>query len=379
MTIFGVLDSSANGGTFEVEKCHINIWHLQGRVQAHFLCDVGVLLRATASVQSFGLMLPFGTSGTVEDLFSRLQSADTDTLVFGELVTVRSSGETAELEFTTRSAANTLTLARVDAGSSRRDDRSTDDFSLWTIQLYRPLAAGVEAYYRVRFQISGLARTWTWKRAWPLQRNGALIDLRINDTRELVGDLRGWGLERRLKPLVDLYVFLISPWGWQVRGVSPPLRYSRVLEGGAWFDYLGHRIKWRSRSRALVHYWRWAPDEAPNESGDAGGTVAATWHKELKARRAFMDLSRDVPILPWVNYVRLLMLVALIGAVSWFVYFGASGGASVPWKGVLAVAGSGAIITLVTWGASHLASVGKAAHWMHQRVREADLRSLQRR
>jgi hypothetical protein len=346
VSILGILREPGQDPTaFAVGKCHVNLWHLQGRA-AHFLCDIGIEITARVEVQGFRVLLPFNAVPLPQDLFQKLRVPDTATLVFGEQVEVTSTEDTAILRFTTRRPPDDLVVGRINTGECRRDVHSTGDYTVWTIRLYHPLAAGTPTYYRFRFVLPSLGRTWSWKTTWPRTRNGALVDFRVNDTRDLVGRVGQLGFERELVPIYDLYVFVISPWGWQVRTVSPGLRYSRVLEGDAWLDYLGYRLSKRRGQRALVHYWRWDPKDGGDEL-------------ELRACRAFIDLSRDPSVLPWINHVRWLAMIVVLGSLAFGVNLLVRNAGAVAGT-LLTVLGSALGLTLLGW---LLSSIGQVKHW----------------
>jgi hypothetical protein len=355
-------ESEQTNDSFSIVRAQVNLWLLQGRV-AHFMCDVGLQLTAGIEFDRFQLLLPFDTSEPPEDLFTRLQEPDTSTLVFGEKVAIHGDNRELTLQFTTRVPSEELDVRRIQSAQCERRAGTSRDFSVWTIRLFEALPAGQTAYYRFRFSAPSLGRIWTWKSTWPGVKNGAMIDFRVNDTRDLVGEVGQLGFERYLMPIPDLYLFVISPWGWQVRTVSPGLTYSRVLEGQAWIPYLGYRLGRQRKQRALVHYWRWPPNKTER--------IAS----ELMTYRAFLDLSRDPSVLPWVNHLRwLAMMIGLAGGVA-AVYAAVRNAAALVGLGA-AVLGSALGVSLILWAAPRIPKVVVWARAIRKKFRARDLRRL---
>jgi hypothetical protein len=305
-----------------IRKCHINLWSRGTLLRHRVVCDVGLDIHApaAATVRSVTLALPFRIrEGDVTDLYSKLTNPDGARLIFGEQIT--STHQTI-----VGSDDHLYNLRRVSTENMVSDAAwSARDLSVVRLSLREPLPAKQFAYVRMRFGIASLGRTWSWKRSgWTM--NGALVDFRIADVREAVGRTTREGLEHRVLPLKDVRLLIMLPWHFQMRFVSPPLRYARLMEDEAWADYLeGWTLRPR-RAKLVIYYWRWPALDANPSPVEIGKDDNEEKNKgEAKPvidvrnpARAFLDVSRDYGALSWGNYLRIGIVVFLVDVVVQF-------------------------------------------------------------
>lgn len=87
-----------------------------------------------------------------------------------------------------------------------------------------------------------------------------MFDFRVYDVRESRFAESERPLRERMIPIDEINVFLITPSKYQVTTTSPQLKYLRMLEAGAWRQYLrGTAYLWL-RGAMVVYYWRHKPD-----------------------------------------------------------------------------------------------------------------------
>lgn len=226
----------------------------------------------------------------IEDLHDRLIHQPTAELVFGGPVKI--DGE----EITYDKVP--VVLGRVDT-SKKIEDKCGSDYSFWEIAIAPTLAKDKELYLRIRIRIARCGSTWVWKRSLG-SKNGALVDLRVSDVREAVV-VGTWGaFKDRIVPIQKLNVLVIAPDFLQMRAVSPPLRYMRLLESRAWEYYLGQSPNLQGRRRLIIYHWRSQKDEAVDVK---------------RPFLAFLDLSRDYGFVRPANHVRAAILIVAIAAI----------------------------------------------------------------
>ena len=124
--------------------------------------------------------------------------------------------------------------------------------SVVRIALASQLAKGEQAYVRFRFETRRVGRLWSRKR-FLLARNGAVVDLRVADVREIVhATADAASILERVIPIDRLFVFVIAPASLQQQTASPTLQYMWLLEGRDWEDYLGRVAYFFRRARKMV-------------------------------------------------------------------------------------------------------------------------------
>lgn len=122
--------------------------------------------------------------------------------------------------------------------------------------------------------------------------------MRVSDVREAVA-IGTWGaLKGRIVPIAKLNLLVVAPDFLQLRGVSPPLRYLRLLENRAWEDYLGQSPVVSHRNRLIIYHWR------------SETTVNVT-----SPFLAFLDLSRDYGFIPLENHIRAALFIVLLAVL----------------------------------------------------------------
>lgn len=263
MTLLAVFDSKDAPSAFSVTQLHMNLWSLAafGGKRRSFVLDVGVMIEAgDADVSNLSLGIPF-RADEIECLHSKLSESATASLIFNTTATANDAEIVLEEQ--------TLPIHQVSrVGSSRQRDYSSNYFTLWDIELTRPVRAGKVGYFRVRFPVTNVGRAWQWQKQ-RLFRSGATLDIRVSDGRSAASVPDGKHLIERAVPVDRIAAFVMVPAWMHARTISPSPHYIRLLEGNLWTRYLDRSPEWRSRSRLIVYYWK-------NEKRDvASGTHEA--------------------------------------------------------------------------------------------------------
>jgi hypothetical protein len=249
-----------------IRRCHVNVWSLSsllpGRRLLYF--DVGLELVAGAEqVSEVELMLPFrveeghwpGGARTAQDLYATITNRDVAELVFGGPVDFDQHGDDTFLGI--GDYEEPLKLARVRPSGIKRneDEIQRSDSSVYKVPLDVPIPAAESRYVRLRWRVFGAAPLWSWKRL----NGGARFDFRVCDVRESRFADADHHLRQRMIPIDEINVFLIAPAKYQIATTSPEAKYLRILEAGAWRDYLSGAAYLTLRSEMLVYYWREKP------------------------------------------------------------------------------------------------------------------------
>jgi hypothetical protein len=251
MGFFAVLSDPANPASdFAVLKCHLNFWSLSGILgRRNYLWDVGLHIKVGLQpFSSFQVAIPSGTTLAVCDLHDKLLDQKIDEMIFGKSTRVGAN----QIEYD----GTSLQIPMLDSSASRVDtDRSTRNFTLWTLYTAKPVNPNTDIYLRVRFTVSSVGRCWQWKRFW-LARYGALVDVRFADLREAWNVPKGAELKDRIVPIEQLNFFVVVPATYHLLVTSPPVHYIRILEGRSWEKYLDRKTKfWRSE-KLCIYQWR---------------------------------------------------------------------------------------------------------------------------
>jgi hypothetical protein len=256
MAFFGVLAVPQGQCSFEVEQCHLNLWVLPRRFRPHqFLWDVGLLLskREAVDTDSFALQLalPFGTTRRAfSDLAKAVTDSRTAELIFGEPVVLDGNlVKLKSLEFQACPISPDL--------AARDEELSGADHSLWTFKDIKWPVDGRKAYVRVRFHVSRAGQIWVWQPS-RVQPEMALIDIRVSDVRGAASD-RWRALEARVQELRSINLFVIAPFRLRSSAHSPELHYVRLLEQGAWTQYVGRKLT----SKLAIYHWKRPIDSVP--------------------------------------------------------------------------------------------------------------------
>jgi hypothetical protein len=254
MGFFAVL-SEAGAHDFAAAKLDINLWCLPGLFsRLVFVCDVGLKLTPTTTpLSNFSLAIPFGTNqNDLEDLSVRLENTRTAGLVFGEPTSLHNVGQTVVLSY----GSERLLLGRVELDKCHLEKgQSSENFSLWRIQLATEIPPNQSAYVRLRLPVRRLGRIWNWIPSRFVKR-GAVVDVRVADLRESVAIRGGHDYATKIVKIDQLNVFIIVPARLQTHRHSPHLRYARVLEGQVWEHYLGRATDMRRSGKFIVNFWR---------------------------------------------------------------------------------------------------------------------------
>lgn len=254
-----------------IRRCHVNLWALSSLVPGRrlFYFDLGLeLVAATEPVSQVEIILPFrvdegrwpgrAKNETVaQDLYQTIATQASAELVFGGPVHAEAEEDWTKL--TVGDYAEPLRLGRINVAGikvlSTVDQRS--DWSHYVVPLASPIPAGEARYVRLRFRVFGAGPLWSWKRV----TGGALFDFRVYDVRESRFAESEIHLRKRMIPIDEMNVFLISPAKYQIATTSPQWKYLRLLEPGAWRSYLRGTAYLSLRSAMVVHYWRQKPDK----------------------------------------------------------------------------------------------------------------------
>ncbi len=298
MSLFAVLNSRQSPSPI-VQDCHINIWSLGGFFGARqTVFDLGLCLKARESgpVSEFDLAIPFGTSeDSLEDLSDKLKDHVTLSLVFSGAADFSS-----EPSPTITYGDESLLLRSIDPDRSCREEKQCNDqVSVWKIRLRSPIEADAPVYVRLRFLVTGLGRTWLWRKSmWA--KNGAIVDFRVGDVRGTTG-FNSRLDESRIVRIERLYVFVIAPAWLELRTASPDLHYIRILEGRPWWDYLGSATSLFGEEKLVIYQWR------DTEKGvDAG-----------RSFHSFLDLNRHGPYPTVWTLVRSTLVIAGLFGLVW--------------------------------------------------------------
>lgn len=323
--------TSKNGPAFDVLECHVNVWVVPGLIPGHHtvLWDLGLLIVAPADmpVEAVEVLLPFDTEPAdkkrresrqvVSDLFEPLRDEDVTSLVFGSSVRVRSR-DSGDLEV--EGERQPLWLTPVVVADAAREEPDRPDRSHWHLPLLRAIPEGESRYIRVRFRVYRPGRTWQWKRSG-FGKNGARLDVRIGDMRDGHPNL-DLALRDRMRPIEQLNFFVIAPWLFVPELASPELRYTRVLEGGKWREYLGGVVSDSRLQRMLVHYWRHPPHhDAKVNAGHGGAKTGSPTPRVITVDapyRMYLDVTRANGLLRAGNFVRVLAIVFLAFSLAIF-------------------------------------------------------------
>lgn len=255
-----------------IRRCHINLWSLSSLIPGRrlFYFDVGLELVAGAGpITEVELLLPFRVEEgpwkgrarndkTAQDLYDMISTSPAAELVFGGPVRIEQKDSGTSLRIGDYPAL--LQLARVNSAGVHQVDTGDqrEDSSHYTVPLSTPIPPQQARYVRMRWRVFGSGPLWSWKRS----RGGAMFDFRVYDVRESRFAESEKPLRERMIPIDEINVFLIAPAKYQVTTTSPQSKYLRLLEAGAWRQYLrGTAYLWL-RGAMVVYYWRHKPDSA---------------------------------------------------------------------------------------------------------------------
>jgi hypothetical protein len=251
MGYFAVLQPPG-GSPFSVAHCHINLWVLSALGGNRYFLDVGLNIQAgqQANVAGLQLALPFGTDKNgLQDLTNLLTQPQIADLIFG----VPTQCNDKQISFNKEGQAYTLTLTSVLAENSHDGSRRIEGkrfYSLWELKLATPIPPNEKRYFRVRFLVSSIGRTWL------REGRAVLFDMRVADIRESVGVTELNKRKDHIVAIDKLYLFLIAPTLLELRRTEPPTHYMRLLEGGVWKPYLRRRSSLLGTDKLTIHQWR---------------------------------------------------------------------------------------------------------------------------
>lgn len=300
MGFFAVLCAEDCEGA-QIAQCHVNLWSLPSGLPGRrfYYFDVGLEVEAGASpVHSIQLLLPFraeevlsdGKRRWVQDLTSHISTQPTADLVFGEPVEVHGSGD----EFTIYIDGRALELVNVDVPNVGRADgyEPRQDSTLFAVPLTRAIKAGERRYIRLRWHLRHGGEVFHRRRL----RSGLIVDFRMADVRESRFSDTERVLRDRIMPVQMANVFLVLPAAHQFAEYSPTVKYVRLLEPGAWRDYLKGAAYRRTRERLVVYHF-------------SGERI----HPDSPFR-VYADFRGSVPLAPWLRWLWLLasFLVAIV-------------------------------------------------------------------
>lgn len=369
MPLFAVLGEQ--DVVFRLRKCHLNLWALPGILRTHFYCDVGLKVSVGEGkpLSRVRILLPFGTrEDGLTDLSDLIREPNVSRLIFGEPVQVTDNGVLTYRDETLRVRSISAADKPTNSGRGRTAE------SLWTLKVQPAASIGSDYYLRARFEISDLSATWLWKRGLVLKRIGANVDFRVCDVRETSTTLGSE--EGSILPIENLYVFVVAPLSLQAQSFSPPLRYTRVLEGRAWARYLESAVTPRPSTKLVVYYWRAAQPTIP-QGTLPGFEVGGDGHlstNPLNPFRAFLDLSREYGPTTLLNHVITLVLVILGVSTAGRVIGAAAFGAGLLLKLLAAIWAAIVTLGLAVLVLSVFGWIRKAIGWADRTSRRLDRR-----
>ena len=296
MSLFAVI-SEGTDPVPVIEVMHINYWCLGGLFRRVFPCDVGVKFTVQdRQVDRILLVVPFpATSDDLVDLYDTMAQHKVSALVFGEpLTSVTIDGGVHTIKTADGEEFPLHKLAVHKATFERVHGPSTA--TICTLWVDPAVSVGHSAYFRARFRVADPGRTWLRGRRL-LRMARALIDIRVNDMREVVDQPRLLEQQVRVLDIKQLNVFVIDDWKMQMRVASPATRHIRILEGHAWERYLDRTTDLFRRGKLVIYYWRPDPEEAVSRN---------------KPFRAFLDLSSEQS-LGSIRQLSALFLLVLLG------------------------------------------------------------------
>jgi len=249
MSFFAVAHTEEKPSSFEVLRCHANLFVLKRWWGIpDFWWDVGLLLKPSSDGQNspttIELALPFETNDAAfSDLRSCVLDQSTAAQIFGENVMVQGA------EVTVPSYGEPFIAANVTPDHAVRIAKSCDkDHSLWRITF--SLSGTRRTYIRVRFKMLGTGKLWQWKPNY-FVREGALFELRMADVRGAATEQ--WEcLHHRLAPIPYLNAFVVAPVDFGLVAAHPPIKYVRLIESVRWEKYIGRKL----RQRLAVYHWK---------------------------------------------------------------------------------------------------------------------------
>lgn len=296
MSLFAVISEGENAAPV-IEVMHINYWCLGGLFRRVFLCDVGVKFTAhDRPVDRILIVVPFtASSDDLIDLYDTMAQHNVSSLVFGEpltSVTIDGGVHTIKTADDEEFRLHKLALHK----SAFEPVPGPNPATICTIWVDPTVPVGDSAYFRARFRVADPGRTWLRGRRL-LRTARALVDVRVNDMREVVDQPRLLEQRVRVLDIKQLNVFVIDDWRMQMRVASPATRHIRILEGHAWERYLGRTTDLLRRDKLVIYYWRPDPEEAVTRN---------------KPFRAFLDLSSEQS-LGSIRQLFALFLIVLIG------------------------------------------------------------------
>ncbi len=256
MGLFAVLREPDN--PFSIVHCHLNLWVLGGLFgHRRFFFDVGLRIRADKghTVQRFEVALPFEPLDEFfRDLYEEMQQQKNLYLIFGKKVVGQhqpGTGYTIDYDGTPVRVFSFKEPQEPVPPASRQHD-----VTLRKLELAQPIAVNSEGYVRFRFEATRMGRAWSWKR-FLLAKNGAIVDFRVADVREVMGLAGADALLDSVIEIQRLFMFVIAPASLVPIANSPSLHYMRMLEGPDWESYLGRASYFLRRSQKMVIYeWR---------------------------------------------------------------------------------------------------------------------------
>lgn len=302
MSLFALLRSDG-GGDPQIQDCHLNLWSLGGFPgRRPTLFDVGLRIKSGGDVpvSAFQIVIPFGThSASLVDLEDKLRNELIANLIFSGRATLVVGPNGATIDY----GAGTVAIGRLDIARSKLLAEASDtSMSLWEVKLSAALPRDASTYVRMRFNIDTLGRTWLWRSSM-LARNGALVDFRIGDARNV-----RWASQRiasnRMLEIGNLFLFVVAPAWLQLQTSHPSLHYIRLLEGRPWWSYLDGATDLLREGKLVIYQWR----------AQGVGTEQKTLH-------AFLDLGRHSPLITLGELLRVLLLLMVlstsIGLLAW--------------------------------------------------------------
>lgn len=307
MGLVGIHEQSeeAGGARFEVEALHFNFWILPRSILRWgnpfqrltiYCIDIGIRvqhLAGTLKTIDVSIPLPGQSKFKFVDLYELVLDEQINDLLFGRPVNCSNGRLQYEREKT-----------QIDdtVGKIKGVSRNAPGSSQFRLELVSPIVADDSRrthYFRFRMIISDTSELMASK-GWGFAKRGYLLDIRANDTREMIADIAARH-KHNLKELKEFNCFVIAPHSYLPVHCSPQLHYSRLLEQRVWNTYLqscgGISAKWK----LVIHQWR---------SDSSKGSVS-----QLNPFRAYMHLHKEFGMGIWLIYILGILTAPAINTV----------------------------------------------------------------
>jgi hypothetical protein len=266
MALIGIYEDitdESESTDFLVESLHFNLWILplgaaistiwKNRSPYAYFVDIGLRLklRSGSKVSKIDMYLPGkpDIEKSFVDLHDIVLNEKVNDLIFGTEVTSRNHS----IKYTRNGVeihddvCKISSLKRIGAPNSGRHQLTltsaafadTDDKTL---------------YMRFRYRCAD-ASDLLISKGWGFAKRGFIIDLRVNDIRESINFYKE-NSPTRMRKVGELNAFVVCSTLYLPLLDSPMFHYSRILEPGAWDEYLQSCKPYDGANKLVIHQWR---------------------------------------------------------------------------------------------------------------------------